>query len=218
MHAIEVRADGRMTSHRPFGNVAARPCIFEHVYFSRPDSVMGGHSVYEVRKRIGMELAKEAPVEADLVIPVPDSGVPAAIGLAGVSYILFRGIHLIVDVADGAVTSAVADLALATEALPAAPELKRPEVVADELGQAAIIPNTGRKGGLYQLDGGPLRETVIRFPQFYYVVSGLAAACFVVFVIVRDPGERPARRRHVEARRAFEDHRARVQPEACEWA
>jgi amidophosphoribosyltransferase len=87
---IEVRADGRMTSHRPFGNVAARPCIFEHVYFSRPDSVMGGHSVYEVRKRIGMELAKEAPVEADLVIPVPDSGVPAAIGYAQESGIPFE--------------------------------------------------------------------------------------------------------------------------------
>lgn len=87
--------------------------------------------------------------------------------------------------------------ALATEALPAAPELKRPDAggVKTQLmvGEcAAIIPNTDRKGGLYQLDGGPLRETVIRFPQFYYVVSGLAAACFVVFVIVRDPGERPA--------------------------
>ena len=87
---IEVRADGRMTSHRPFGKVAPRPCIFEHVYFSRPDSVMGGHSVYEVRKAIGKELAKEAPVEADLVIPVPDSGVPAAIGFAQQSGIPFE--------------------------------------------------------------------------------------------------------------------------------
>ena len=87
---VEVRADGRMSSHRPFGKVAPRPCIFEHVYFSRPDSVMGGHSVYEVRKRIGVELAKEAPVEADLVIPVPDSGVPAAIGYAQQSGIPFE--------------------------------------------------------------------------------------------------------------------------------
>jgi amidophosphoribosyltransferase len=87
---IEVRADGRVTSHRPFGKPAPRPCIFEHVYFSRPDSVMGGQSVYEVRKRIGMELAKEAPVEADLVIPVPDSGVPAAIGYAQQSGIPFE--------------------------------------------------------------------------------------------------------------------------------
>ena len=87
---VEVRADGRTTSQRPFGKPAARPCIFEHVYFSRPDSVMGGQSVYEVRKAIGKELAKEAPVEADLVIPVPDSGVPAAIGYAQQSGIPFE--------------------------------------------------------------------------------------------------------------------------------
>ena len=87
---VEVRADGRLASHRPFGKPNPRPCIFEHVYFSRPDSVMSGHSVYDVRKRIGMELAKEAPVEADLVIPVPDSGVPAAIGYAQQSGIPFE--------------------------------------------------------------------------------------------------------------------------------
>ena len=87
---VEVRADGRTTSQRPFGKPAARPCIFEHVYFSRPDSVMSGQSVYEVRKAIGKELAKEAPVEADLVIPVPDSGVPAAIGYAQQSGIPFE--------------------------------------------------------------------------------------------------------------------------------
>ena len=87
---VEVRADGRTTSQRPFGKPAPRPCIFEHVYFSRPDSVMGGQSVYEVRKAIGKELAKEAPVEADLVIPVPDSGVPAAIGYAQQSGIPFE--------------------------------------------------------------------------------------------------------------------------------
>jgi len=87
---VEVRADGRISSHRPFGKTSPRPCIFEHVYFSRPDSVMGGQSVYEVRKRIGMELAKEAPADADLVIPVPDSGVPAAIGYAQQSGIPFE--------------------------------------------------------------------------------------------------------------------------------
>ncbi|NCU11608.1 MAG: amidophosphoribosyltransferase [Sphingomonadaceae bacterium] len=87
---VEVRQDGRITSHRPFGDTAGRPCIFEHVYFSRPDSVMGGQSVYEVRKRIGMELAKESPADADLVIPVPDSGVPAAIGYAQQSGIPFE--------------------------------------------------------------------------------------------------------------------------------
>ena len=87
---VEVRMDGRVSSHRPFGDPAPRPCIFEHVYFSRPDSVMGGQSVYNVRKAIGMELAKESPVEADLVIPVPDSGVPAAIGYAQESGIPFE--------------------------------------------------------------------------------------------------------------------------------
>ena len=70
-------------SRTPFEARPARPCIFEYVYFSRPDSVMGGHSVYEVRKNIGAELAKEANVvNADIVVPVPDSGVPAAIGYA----------------------------------------------------------------------------------------------------------------------------------------
>jgi amidophosphoribosyltransferase len=64
----------------PFQPRRPRFCIFEHVYFSRPDSVIGGASVYETRRRIGVELAKEAPVEADLVCPVPDSGTPAAIG------------------------------------------------------------------------------------------------------------------------------------------
>ena len=67
-------------SSYPFEKAKARPCIFEHVYFSRPDSILGGQSVYETRRQIGVELAKEAPVDADLVCPVPDSGTPAAIG------------------------------------------------------------------------------------------------------------------------------------------
>ena len=67
-------------SFYPFRRMKPRFCIFEQVYFSRPDSVIGGHSVYETRRRIGVELAREAPVEADLVCPVPDSGTPAAIG------------------------------------------------------------------------------------------------------------------------------------------
>jgi amidophosphoribosyltransferase len=87
---IQVDHQGNISSHRPFGEPPARPCIFEHVYFSRPDSVMGGQSVYEVRKAIGKELAKEAPAPADLVIPVPDSGVPAAIGYAQESGIPFE--------------------------------------------------------------------------------------------------------------------------------
>ena len=87
---VQVDHKGVVSSHRPFGDPAPRPCIFEHVYFSRPDSVMDGRSVYGVRKAIGMELAKESPADADIVIPVPDSGVPAAIGYAQQSGIPFE--------------------------------------------------------------------------------------------------------------------------------
>ena len=66
----------------PFQRIKPRFCVFEYVYFSRPDSVIGGQSVYETRRRIGEELAKESPIEADLVCPVPDSGTPAAIGFS----------------------------------------------------------------------------------------------------------------------------------------
>ncbi|MBL8671081.1 MAG: amidophosphoribosyltransferase, partial [Alphaproteobacteria bacterium] len=71
-----------VTSMRPFPPRPSRFCIFEHIYFARPDSVVEGSSVYDARKRIGAELAKEAGIAADAVIPVPDSGVPAAIGYA----------------------------------------------------------------------------------------------------------------------------------------
>jgi len=74
--------DGKVSSHHPFERAKPRFCIFEHVYFSRPDSILGGRSVYETRAQIGVELAREAPVEADLVCPVPDSGTPAAIGFS----------------------------------------------------------------------------------------------------------------------------------------
>jgi amidophosphoribosyltransferase len=77
-------------SLRPFAAVRPRPCIFEHVYFARPDSIVDGASVYTVRKQIGAELAIENPVEADFVVPVPDSGVPAAIGYAQQSGIPFE--------------------------------------------------------------------------------------------------------------------------------
>ena len=87
---VQVDHRGTISSHRPFGEAAPRPCIFEHVYFSRPDSILDGHSVYGVRKAIGVELAKEAPAVADIVIPVPDSGVPAAIGFAQQSGIPFE--------------------------------------------------------------------------------------------------------------------------------
>ncbi|HEX8554306.1 MAG TPA: amidophosphoribosyltransferase [Sphingomonas sp.] len=82
--------DGNVRSIRPFAPVSPRPCIFEWVYFSRPDSIAGDQSVYTVRKEIGAQLAREAPVEADLVIPVPDSGTPAAIGYAQASGIPFE--------------------------------------------------------------------------------------------------------------------------------
>ena len=87
---VIVTHDGEVRSHRPFGETHARPCIFEHVYFSRPDSIVDGSSVYSVRKAIGAQLAIENPVEADYVIPVPDSGVPAAIGYAQQSGIPFE--------------------------------------------------------------------------------------------------------------------------------
>ncbi|HWI85541.1 MAG TPA: amidophosphoribosyltransferase [Sphingomonas sp.] len=87
---IVIVSDTLVRSIRPFAQVAPRPCVFEHVYFSRPDSVMGGQSVYSVRKAIGAELAREGPVDADYVIPVPDSGVPAAIGYAQESGIPFE--------------------------------------------------------------------------------------------------------------------------------
>ncbi len=79
---IVVISEDGIESHKPFPHRAARPCIFEYVYFSRPDSVVNGRSVYEVRKAIGATLAREAPADADLVVPVPDSGVPAALGYA----------------------------------------------------------------------------------------------------------------------------------------
>ena len=82
--------DAGQRSFRPFAPARPRPCIFEHVYFSRPDSVAEGQSVYEVRKGIGAELSRESPVECDYVVPVPDSGVPAAIGFSQASGIPFE--------------------------------------------------------------------------------------------------------------------------------
>ncbi|WP_386684637.1 amidophosphoribosyltransferase [Loktanella sp. R86503] len=79
---VVISAAAGVQSHFPFRRAKPRFCIFEHVYFSRPDSIIGGRSVYETREAIGRELAKEAPVAADLVCPVPDSGTPAAIGFS----------------------------------------------------------------------------------------------------------------------------------------
>ncbi len=77
-------------SHKPFQKVKPSKCIFEHIYFARPDSTLDNLNVYETRKGFGRELAKEHPVDADLVIPVPDSGVPAAIGYSEESKIPFQ--------------------------------------------------------------------------------------------------------------------------------
>ena len=82
--------DTGIHSLRPFPPSRQRFCIFEYIYFARPDSVMEGSSVYERRKEIGVELAKESGIEADVVIPVPDSGVPAAIGYAAAAGIPFE--------------------------------------------------------------------------------------------------------------------------------
>ena len=88
---IVVTHGGEIRSHRPFGdNWKARPCIFENVYFSRPDSIVDGNSVYSIRKAIGAQLAIESPIDADYIIPVPDSGVPAAIGYSQESGIPFE--------------------------------------------------------------------------------------------------------------------------------
>jgi amidophosphoribosyltransferase len=79
---VVVITEQGVQSIKPFPATAPRPCIFEYIYFSRPDSILGGKPVYEIRKGMGRELAREARADADVVIPVPDSGVPAAIGYA----------------------------------------------------------------------------------------------------------------------------------------
>ena len=79
---IVLISENGLESVKPFPKMKERPCIFEYIYFSRPDSIIKNISVYEYRKRLGAELAKETHVNADLIIPVPDSGVPAAIGYA----------------------------------------------------------------------------------------------------------------------------------------
>lgn len=81
--------DGSLTSRRLSAERSARPCIFELIYFARPDSIVDGESIYRIRQRLGKTLAGEAHVDADLVSPIPDSGVPSAIGYSkesGVEY------------------------------------------------------------------------------------------------------------------------------------
>jgi amidophosphoribosyltransferase len=86
---VVISEDG-IESLKPFPAQTARPCIFEYIYFARPDSVVHGRNVYEVRKRFGEELAREAPASADVIVPVPDSGVPAALGYAQASGIPYE--------------------------------------------------------------------------------------------------------------------------------
>ncbi len=79
-----------IASYFPFPEQRERPCIFEYIYFARPDSIVGGRSVYQVRKQMGRILAEESPASADIVVPVPDSGVPAALGYAEASGLPFE--------------------------------------------------------------------------------------------------------------------------------
>ena len=85
-----VITDNKIKSIKPFPNVNCRPDIFEYIYFSRPDSELGGKSIYDCRKNFGIELAKESKIQADIVTAVPDSGMPAAIGFAAQSKIPFE--------------------------------------------------------------------------------------------------------------------------------
>ena len=79
---IVIVEDNNIKSIKPFPKKKSRPCIFEYIYFARPDSLLNGKSAYEYRKNLGHALAKESGKEGDIVVPVPDSGVPAAIGYA----------------------------------------------------------------------------------------------------------------------------------------
>ena len=86
---IVITKDG-VESLTPFQRRSTAPCLFEFVYFARPDSVIQGKSVYDVRRRMGLRLAAETPADADVIVPVPDSGVPAALGFSEASGIPFH--------------------------------------------------------------------------------------------------------------------------------
>ncbi len=87
---IVIIDESGVRSLRPFAAKASRFCVFEYIYFARPDSVLDGHAVYDARKRIGAELARESAIAADVIVPVPDSGVPSAMGYASESAIPFE--------------------------------------------------------------------------------------------------------------------------------
>ena len=79
---IVVIKNGKMRSIKPFPSKTKRPCIFEYIYFARPDSILQGQCAYEYRKNLGTQLAKECDIDPDIVVPVPDSGVPSALGFS----------------------------------------------------------------------------------------------------------------------------------------
>lgn len=82
--------NGRLTSRFPFDPVESRLCIFEFVYFARPDSILLGQTIHKTRQRMGRKLAVQAPIDADITVPVPESGIPAAQGfseVSGISYV-----------------------------------------------------------------------------------------------------------------------------------
>ena len=79
---IVIVENEKLKSIKPFPNQKERPCVFEYIYFARPDSLINNKCAYDYRKKLGIELAKETDLSADLVVPVPDSGVPAALGYA----------------------------------------------------------------------------------------------------------------------------------------
>lgn len=87
---IIILRDGKIESIKPFAPEKPRFCVFEYIYFARPDSIVNDKHVYSARRRIGVELAKESHVDSDLVVPVPDSGVPAAIGYAAEANLPFE--------------------------------------------------------------------------------------------------------------------------------
>ncbi len=87
---VILSSDGSIRSLKPFPKQNPRFCIFEYIYFARPDSNVEHHNVYDVRKKIGAQLAIESPVECDVVVPVPDSGVPAALGFAAQAGVPFE--------------------------------------------------------------------------------------------------------------------------------
>ena len=87
---IVIIENNEIKSYKPFNKIKSRPCVFEYIYFARPDSLLNGKCAYEYRKRLGEELSKENKTNADIVVPVPDSGVPAAIGFSQASGIKFE--------------------------------------------------------------------------------------------------------------------------------